>query len=39
MNFLNKESILKINSLYEKDFKLFNYEMIKEYTLISINNR
>lgn len=28
INLLNKESILKINSLYEKDFKLFNYEMI-----------
>lgn len=25
---LNKESITKINSLYKKDFELFNYEMI-----------
>ena len=25
---LNKESILKINSLYKKDFELFNYEML-----------
>ena len=28
INFLNKESILKINSLYKKDFELFNYEML-----------
>ena len=28
INLLNKESILKINTLYEKDFKLFNYDMI-----------
>ena len=24
----NRTSILKINSLYKKDFELFNYEMI-----------
>jgi len=28
INLLNKESIIKINSLYKKDFELFNYEMI-----------
>jgi len=28
INLLNKESILKINSLYKKDFELFNYEML-----------
>lgn len=28
INLLNKESIKKINSLYKKDFELFNYEMI-----------
>lgn len=28
INLLNKESITKINSLYKKDFELFNYEMI-----------
>ena len=28
INFLNKESITKINYLYKKDFELFNYEML-----------
>jgi hypothetical protein len=28
ISLLNKESIIKINSLYKKDFELFNYEMI-----------
>lgn len=28
ISLLNKESITKINSLYKKDFELFNYEMI-----------
>ena len=28
IHLLNKESIKKINSLYKKDFELFNYEMI-----------
>ena len=28
INFFNKESITKINSLYKKDFVLFNYEML-----------
>jgi hypothetical protein len=28
INLLNKDSIIKINSLYKKDFELFNYEMI-----------
>ena len=28
INFLNKDSILKINSLYKKDFEFFNYEML-----------
>ena len=29
INFFNKESITKINSLYKKDFVLFNYEIIE----------
>ena len=29
INFFNRESILKINKLYEKDFFLLNYKMIK----------
>ena len=28
ISLLNEESIIKINSLYKKDFELFNYEMI-----------
>jgi hypothetical protein len=28
ISLLSKESILKINSLYKKDFELFNYEML-----------
>ena len=28
INILNKESISKINTLYKKDFELFNYEML-----------
>ena len=29
INFLNKESIMKINNLYKRDFELFNYKMIQ----------
>jgi len=29
IKYFNKESIKKINSLYQKDFELFNYEMIE----------